>query len=362
MNKSTLLKANNFDFLRFFAATLVLISHSYALYGGAQNEPIVKLIGVGGGELAVWIFFIISGFLITSSYDRNSHLLHYIKNRFLRIFPALAFTTLITVFIIGPTVTTVPLRDYFSQRETWEYFNNFTILYVRYYLPGVFTHNFYPGAINGSLWTLPQELMMYICIPIFAAVGLLSRRLALFIVLGFFIIHFKIVTEPSMGRYFLPVNAFHFANLGLYFFSGAILYLYFDKVPLKLSIFICLLLATLSLGKTSYNDMMWHLSLPYLIIFLAYYDFGHLRNFGKYGDFSYGIYVFAFPVQQFLSYYFWPTLNFYGFMLLAYLLTLVMAFISWHLVEEPALRLKNKFWNKKAIVKTEEKIKTPVRI
>lgn len=347
MDKSSPLKlANNFDSLRFFAAVSVLYGHSYILYGNVV-EPFGRILNASISELGVYAFFIMSGFLITGSFQRNRSILDYIKNRFLRIIPALAFSTIIAAFIIGPIVTTVSLHDYFTQRETWEFFNNATMFYIRYYLPGVFTHNVYPGAVNGSLWTLRHELMMYICLPLLAAVGLISRRFILYVLLAFFVIHFKIVTNPDMGRYFLPVNAYHFADLGLYFFSGAFFYIYFDKIPFKLSLCLLSTLAGILMAKTIYNNMIWHICLPYIIIFLAYYNFGSLRNFGKYGDFSYGMYVFAFPIQQTLTFFYGHRINFYTYISLVFILTLIMAVISWHLIEKRALSLKHKFWNKK---------------
>jgi len=120
LNGSLHARENNFDFLRFFAASLVLLVHSYPLTGRQPEEPIELLTGYeNGGSFAVSIFFVISGYLITSSWLSSSSPTSFLIKRALRILPALALAVLLSVFIIGPLVTTESPGDYFASSTTW---------------------------------------------------------------------------------------------------------------------------------------------------------------------------------------------------------------------------------------------------
>src|SRR6185312_1579601 len=144
--------SNIFDALRFFAAALVIFSHSYALAG--YPEP--QLQGISLGALGVRIFFILSGVLITASWVSHPRFTAYIGKRLLRIWPAMAFIIVLMTFAIGPLFTIFPLHAYFTNNQTYAYLNGLTIFGLHLDLPGVFTSN-PAGGVNGSLWTLPYE-------------------------------------------------------------------------------------------------------------------------------------------------------------------------------------------------------------
>ncbi len=157
-------KRNNFDLIRLSAAVLVLFSHSYPL-SARTTEPLQSFTGYDTfGTLAVEVFFLISGLLITKSWMDTPHAGDFIRKRFLRIFPAFAAVTLLSVFALGPVFTQIPLKEYFSSRLTWSYLGNPFMLPTRYSLPGVFESNPYPAAVNGSIWSLPLEILMYVAV------------------------------------------------------------------------------------------------------------------------------------------------------------------------------------------------------
>lgn len=132
-------RENNFDFLRFFAAALVLFAHSYPLVGRRGDEPLTLLTGYEkGGSIAVGIFFVMSGYLIASSWLASSSPKSFLIKRALRIFPALIVAVLLSVFVIGPLVTHLTLGQYLAADGTWTYLQNI-LLVTRYELPGVFT-------------------------------------------------------------------------------------------------------------------------------------------------------------------------------------------------------------------------------
>ena len=137
-------RKNNLDVIRFLAATFVLFSHAYPITTGNNASEPFAIWSKGQmtfGELAVSIFFIISGFLITQSFDRSKDPIYYFKARVLRIFPALIFCVLLSILIVGPIFTEFTIKDYFKDPNTIEYLRTITLYFIQYDLPGVFQHN-----------------------------------------------------------------------------------------------------------------------------------------------------------------------------------------------------------------------------
>lgn len=159
---------NNLTFVRWVAALMVLYGHSFVFTGNTES---LFLGIVTYGPLGVAIFFSISGFLIARSWNADPSPIRFLIKRVLRIFPALAVCITLSVFVLGPIVTTLELREYLQHPATLDYLSN-VFLYITYYLPGVFENNVYPNAVNGSLWSLPVEFFMYLLL---AATGMLIR-------------------------------------------------------------------------------------------------------------------------------------------------------------------------------------------
>ena len=155
---------NNFNLIRFVAATLVLFSHSFALsIGSSDAEPLRASIGMTWGDIAVDIFFITSGFLIANSFLTRSNVLVFLWSRALRIFPALIIAVLFCVFVIGIAFTSLEPKEYLAHDQTQRYLikNIMLVGGIEYSLPGVFSENPFSHAVNGSLWTMPYEVKMY---------------------------------------------------------------------------------------------------------------------------------------------------------------------------------------------------------
>src|SRR5262249_48958743 len=154
------------------AATLVLIDHSDPLTGRPGHPGPFGYETLGG--FAVAVFFIISGFLVAASWERAPRVGAFMLKRALRIIPAYAVVIAFAVLVLVPLVTDLTLRAYFHDRLTWGYFRSLSFVEVWYSLPGVFAHNAYPLAVNGSIWTLPIEVAMYIALAAFGLVGAFS--------------------------------------------------------------------------------------------------------------------------------------------------------------------------------------------
>ncbi|MEI7669678.1 MAG: acyltransferase [Pseudomonadota bacterium] len=344
-NKKSIDLTNNFDFFRFFAASLVWYSHCYALTGKQDN--LANFSGFESfGKIGVAIFFIISGYFITASFYNRKQILPFIINRILRIFPALIVLVLLSVFVIGAIYTRLNLYDYFTNKETWTYLKIIQIFPQYYNLPGVFLDN--PAnppiiAVNGSLWTLKYELKFYIAVALLGVLGILQPRLILALFISLFAIRiYGATTEPEM-IFGMKWGGFNLTlTLASLFAGGAIMFLWKEKIKLDKWLFI---LAAFSFYISiflppSFSAILWNFSLIYIVIYLGFLRIPLLHKFGNWGDFSYGMYLYAFPMQQISLQILGKNPNFSHFLILSFDLTLVCAVLSWLFIEKPALRFK----------------------
>ncbi|MBF0217948.1 MAG: acyltransferase [Gammaproteobacteria bacterium] len=340
-------KNNNFNIIRLTAAILVLFSHSYPI-SGAQGEFFASTWGIDtGGGIGVSIFFILSGFLVTRSLTYSGSVRKYIWSRFLRIFPALIVVILLTVFIFGPVNSDQTWRQYFSYPETYNYIKNIFLFPLHYSLPGVFVGN--PmSSVNGSLWTLPVEIIMYSILLLLYSTIRLNKVTAIFVFSLFFIgyvtaSYYYQLNWDNQGANLLPgVDLFIFLKLGLPFFIGSLTYFFRDYLQIRLDYFwmACFGLLLAPYIKTL-GFIIFLFSLTYLVIFIAFMDFDLTKYTSKIGDLSYGMYIYAFPVQQSLVYYSDKTLSVSELTIYALAITSVFAYLSWHLIEKKMLNYKS---------------------
>lgn len=337
--------ANNFDFLRVFAALLVVYSHSFPL-GLGISDPLGTFTGwISYGQLAVWIFFIISGFLITKSFVQSKSMMSYFTKRILRIHPGLLVSLLFGIFIIGPIVTNLPLCLYFTNISTYEYIESLSLLLMKYELPGVFENNHFPFSVNGSIWTLQFEFLMYIFVAILGCLNLFKKRIYIIVIyfLVLFLYAYLFVFYPSSLSDFYLRNLL---QLFITFSAGMLCYLYTDKIRYNAKfflLFIILFFIPIIFPRMYFSSLFFIplFCLPYITFYLAFLPIKKLNDFGKNGDFSYGIYIYAFPIQQTIA-HFYPKASAMSMFLLSIILVLPLAWFSWHFVESKALKLKNK--------------------
>ncbi|MDP4286290.1 MAG: acyltransferase, partial [Bacteroidota bacterium] len=160
---------NNYDFLRLFAACCIIFFHSFGLLGKMAAEPLVQITKgrINFSFVGLSIFFCISGYLIAKSVVKSPTIANYLWKRLLRIQPLLIVTCFLTVFLLGPFFTSVPLKTYFSHFETYSYFRNILPVFgLQFTLPGVFSHSLTDKGVNGSLWTLIVEERMYLIMTV----------------------------------------------------------------------------------------------------------------------------------------------------------------------------------------------------
>jgi peptidoglycan/LPS O-acetylase OafA/YrhL len=299
------------------------------------------------GSIAVAAFFVMSGFLVTQSFLNSRSVLEYAGKRALRIFPALLVVVLLSMLVIGPVFTNLDLHSYFSNNEFYSYFLNAGFI-VRYPLPGVFSDHVHP-IVNGSLWTLRYEAACYVLLAVIGLMGLLDRKwLMLSVAAGILVATGLGVGSPreilSM-RLKLSLGALGTVEIGptlrllSYFAVGSLAFVWRYQIPSDWRLG-CVAVAGCATGFIAgLHDLLFPLCGGYLVLALGLarrLDFASLRG----RDYSYGVYIYSFPIQQMLI----ATVPLGSFwlvnMLLAVPLTLACAMLSWHAIERPALVLK----------------------
>ncbi|HEY8245034.1 MAG TPA: acyltransferase [Casimicrobiaceae bacterium] len=329
---------NNLNLLRFVAASLVVLSHSYPLSGHLADEPLARATRIFDfASVAVIVFFAISGYLVARSFDRSRNLATYARSRALRILPAYVAATFYAALVIGPWATTLPIAEYLADSRTWIYVRE-TLLFVGIdRLPGVFADNPYPLAINGSLWTLWLEVFCYAALAIAGALGALRRPwLALALAVVLFALGDLL---PAFVTWMPRGDAFLGPRLGGTFVAGALAYAWRDRIPLSPWIALAALVAGVALLDTRVEVYALYGAIVYVTLVLAYLPSLDVPGFRRVGDYSYGIYVYAYPTQQAIASVLgpMPPLLLFG---LAYPAIFALAFASWHAIERPALRFK----------------------
>lgn len=336
---------NNFNLIRFISALAVILSHSYPLsLGKTAFEPFEEAIGISLGEIAVHVFFVTSGFLVTGSLIRNSNILDFFLSRALRIFPALIVSALFVIVLCGLAETQLPLTEYFYSSQTYNYFITNSLLIIKsvvYFLPSVFIDNPYPKVVNGSLWSLPWELRMYI---ILGASFFIFKKRANIILLGIYTLS---LAYFCYNEFILDINIlffYHLFYLSILFFSGALLYIYSNIIPINYLIFLSIILLLTLLAvffDLKLFKLFYYILFPYIVIYLAYVPKGTVRAFNKLGDYSYGLYIYAFPIQQMVVSLFdkITPIELFNY---SFPITLFLSIFSWGLIEKPSLKLKKR--------------------
>lgn len=287
------------------------------------------------GGLAVAIFFSISGYLVTQSWVADPNLWRFILKRLLRIMPALIVVTLASIFFIGPLTTSEPLNEYFSEKTTWQYLYNI-YLKTAYELPGVFLLNPYPKAVNGSLWTLPMEFQWYLVVAALGFSKLIRIKPLLIMcwpVLAWWVDTFNLPGQKGMD---------YFWCFGLFFFGGMVL----ASVEFSRKYLLAACILAVPFFYWNEGGLAIAILIPIGVICLGKASIPVIRSFGKFGDISYGVYIFAFPTQQTIVHFLGASRPFPMLLLCSFIITYGLAYISWLFIEAPALALKKRLYPK----------------
>jgi peptidoglycan/LPS O-acetylase OafA/YrhL len=342
-------RQNNLWLIRLLAAIAVVYGHCYPLANilikNAHTPdpifaPIINYMAFGKAMsgLAVAAFFFVSGFLIAKSYDNQSWR-NFWAARILRIFPAL-WCNLLFCVTLGWLVSGFALVEFFTHPQTTEYiWLNATLLRPAFTLPNVFVDLPWGGGINGSLWTLPLEFRMYLfCFIVGLTKILTTPKLfnAFFtLLLIYFIIFAKLPFLDDSAASALPLNFL----LGMFCFASA-KYICLNLKWLILLLLICVISYNY-LPRNCY-DLSFSITFGYAILLLAYKKYAPHLDLSRYGDFSYGIYLYGYPIQQLIIYLHNGVINPLLLFLYAMVALAPIVMISWFLIELPAMQLLKK--------------------
>ena len=334
---------NNFNLIRFLAAIGVLVSHAYPLsLGRGTAEPLSTTLGISLGTLCVYIFFAISGLLITQSWINSNSFLRWVSARVLRIIPGLAVVLILTVLVLGPITTSQTQAEYWADASIYSYVPRNLILFdIQYDLPGVFAETPYSEIVNGSIWTLRFEALCYTAIAVLGLSGAFRSPVIAAVCISLWI-GFAFLWVLTAETIVVPFNLFYFCYFSLPFATGCALFVVRRHVPLNVTVALALVFLLFVTRGTTWFTLTLPLAVSYSVAYLAYVPSGALMRFNAIGDYSYGFYIYAFPSQQFVAWLI-PGVSPLKNMLVAFVITLTFAVLSWHVVERPSLRIKERF-------------------
>lgn len=322
---------NNFNLMRLIAAWLVIYSHAWPITGAAGSDYVSRLtLSKSAGALAVDVFFVISGFLVAASLQRNTRR-EFLIARALRIYPALVVCILLTVLVLGPTLTTA--ANYWQDPATWRYlWANATLWRAEFWLPGVF-ESLPRTAVNGSLWTLPIEGRLYVALFLASVIGMLTP--------GRYFIGWALALAGACTYAWtyapLPEHLVYLIWVTSFFITGTLLWVWRDRIRLSWWIMAALLItAAAARGSRAFEPAYFAL-VAYGTFFLG------LRvrmPVIQRTDLSYGLYLYGWPMQQ-LALIAGAT-SVAANVAASTVLALICAGLSWFLIEKPALGWKRR--------------------
>lgn len=329
---------NNFNLLRFLAALAVIYDHSFTVVHGMEVKWLIHTISTSHfGWYAVNMFFILSGFLITKSWLARKDIVVFAVARGLRLFPALILGAVLTAFVLGPILAACTVPHYFSEKEAWLYVPfTATLISPSEPLPHLFEALPADMIVNNPLWTLRYEAISYMALAGLGIAGLLRSRTRAILSVALVVAAYLTVTLLTDWR---DYSGFldSLMRFWLCFFLGVAAYILSDRITFRLPLAAALGLIVLAAYNTPLFELTFHIALTYAVLWFGFVPGGILRRFNRIGDYSYGLYIFAWPLQQ-TAVLLAPDLSPHQVFLTVTPVVAGIAALSWHFVEKPALR------------------------
>lgn len=339
-------RKNNITFIRLVAALMVIWGHSNAVVRQPGQDLVSYVTQYAhAGGLAVDMFFLMSGFLVTGSII-NGGLRRYVVSRALRIYPALWVCLIVVTFVLGAALTALPLGQYLGDAQTWRYFGRLASgMWTEWFLPGVFQQQ-RDHAVNGSIWSIIVEIRMYVLLAalfvlrVYRWPAVFNALFVFAMILGYReVVHFPYFASGSTDL-----------QVASYFAIGSFLYVNRQWIPAgPFPFFVTLVIAATQIGTPGF-PLVYALVLTTLFIWTA---FGQQFHWMDKHDYSYGIYLYGWPVQQAFV-YFYPDMSAHQNMVASMVVATALGALSWHFVEAPMLGLKRYFDRRKDALRHED--------
>ncbi|KVE34291.1 hypothetical protein WS68_09880 [Burkholderia sp. TSV86] len=319
-----------------------MFGHSFWLQPAAgRTEPILKYTGLEySGSLAVYTFFLLSGVLVSASFDRQQSVARFIILRLVRIYPALIVCSFLTAYLIYPIVSHVGFMQAITASDTWRYFstNALQLFSAQGTLPGLFEAAPLKSAVNASLWTLSMELKCYMLVLVAGVIGCFKSKLRLIVFCTLTLTAFAYLVANGASSPFFSSLTNKPTGYSFYappfFVLGMLLYTFRDYIRLSWPITIAMIFGYLVTRTSSYSVPLFYVAFVYILLWISITRILHYlapRN-----DYSYGIYLWAFPIQQIIASQNPELDNFFSLMI-SIPATLLLAIASWYLIEKPAI-------------------------
>jgi len=327
---------NHFNFIRLVLALLVLVSHSPELTDGDRGREILTRIfhTLSFGELAVDGFFLLSGYLIVQSWQASPEAWKFLRKRLLRIYPGFIAAALICAAIVGPLASD-PV-GYFSSFDLAGFARSVALLHSPE-LPPVFSGQPYPH-INGSMWTIHYEFACYLAVLVLGLLGAVRRP-------GYWLAVTLTCFALAICQRMLPPDRVMPSSMMLrfatVFFTGGCFRLYHAIIPR--SSWLALLSGVVliaGLFSAPAAELTLAIAGGYLLFWFGFLSLPHLARFNKLPDVSYGVYLYAWPIQKLLLRAY-PEMSPWTLCVTASLLSVIAGIASWYAVEKPFMRLKH---------------------
>lgn len=340
MNNILKREENNFDFLRLIFSSAVIFSHSFTLVGKEEFFTMITNNQLGLGGISVNVFFTLSGYLIFISLKYSKTIKNYLWKRLLRLYPALIILVLVTMIILPILYTG---GNIFSEASYRSYPNRVLSLYkIQYEVNHVFETNPYPKAINGSLWSLSYEFTMYIVLLLLFPFRK-NKSSFILIIIGFIVSYALHIFRPELLSKSLSIiylDSVELYRLSTYFLAGSLLSFIDLKSINSFTLRVILFLFLIASLYFNFFKFVAPFVLPILILLIGILKTNYISTIGeKFGDISYGVYIYGFLVQQCLMNYF--KLNVFELTCYSLIITFLLAYLSWHLIEKPMQKFKN---------------------
>lgn len=337
-------EGNAFDMVRLVLATLVVLEHSYFLIdNSAARDPIALLSGgrTNSGQFAVYMFFALSGFLVTQSMMNSRSVVDYLSRRVARIVPGFLVATAIGCVVFAPLAAS-DVGAYFHQQD-WRNIVATTLALKQASVYGAFQSN--PlQLVHGTLWTIRYEFDCYLFIALLSVAGLLRAQttaVAVLLVIAI-LVAMKLFPPPVIdhGSAALLISSPNrWPDLFPFFFAGSAIFLFRDRIAKSKLWFFCALAGIAA--SFTWGGVWWSLLVAgtYATLFVALSFAAEIRVFGRRTDLSYGVYLYGWPIQQSLLYWTGMKLSALQLFATAMPFSLFVAWLIWTLVERPALAL-----------------------
>lgn len=329
---------NNLDVFRLIAAGMVIYGHAYAIAPQAgQTDWIGRMLEYDySGSLAVKIFFFLSGLVVTNSLLQKRNAVDFAISRFFRIWPGLLAVLVVSALLVVPFFSALSFSDYFSSSQPYRYILKNTFLQLDYDLPGAFLNSPHNHAVNGSLWTVPMEVGAYIGLLALFLLGVFrSPKLTV----GVFLL---LMMDPLTGNRLLftwKSPSFHSDYFIPCFAIGAMLAYFKEHIEIGAGIVMGSILIYLLFQASSYKFYFFYMALFLSIVYLSGTPL--LRRLKLRSDYSFGVYLWGFPVQQILQQSM-PEKGTQFNQLASLVVALILGYLSWHLVEKRGIAFGQK--------------------